>query len=199
MRIIADNHTWKGDYILEQWKVIPDTEGKLFISDTGRIMSHLRDEKILKTQIDSKGYKRLRVTINRQKKAYKVHRLVANAFIDNPENKPQVNHINGDKSDNRVCNLEWCTNIENCHHAIKNGLWDSVFASSKRENDARKKCIVAKNIDTGEEMIFRSIRDAELSIGSRHIVDVLKGRRLQAKGYSFEYMQGGDANVAEAK
>lgn len=82
----------------------------------------------MKGSADHKGY----LTVNLYQKTvevgkyvcknYKVHRLVAIAFIPNPENKAQINHINGLKSDNRVENLEWCTNYENRQHAIKTGL-----------------------------------------------------------------------------
>ena len=85
---------------------------------------------LLKPATDKKGYLRVGLMIDCKLQTKKVHRLVALSFIDNPENKPCVNHINGIKTDNRVENLEWCTYKENTQHAIKNGL----FAFSNSEN-----------------------------------------------------------------
>lgn len=79
-------------------------------------------EKILSTRINYKGYKCVSLRNNNRQKVFKVHRLIAIHFIPNPENKPQVNHKNGIKTDNRIENLEWCTNLENQKHARKNGL-----------------------------------------------------------------------------
>ena len=127
------------------------------------------------------------MTINRVKRTFRIHRLVAQYFVSNPDNKTQVNHIDGNKNNNRYDNLEWCSNAENAHHAIKTGLWESVIEGSRLENERRKKKVIAKNIYTNEVLNFDSISEAEKQIGTRHIVDVIKGKRKQAKGYEFEY------------
>lgn len=180
---------------MEQWKVVEGTDGALEVSNLGRVKSNLRDGRILKASKDSKGYLRLKVTIKRHARSYKVHRLVAQAFVPNLDNKPQVNHIDGDKTNNAACNLEWSTNYENAHHAIDNGLWQGVFDASHKTNTARRQPIEAINMSTGAILHFESIADAERALGTRHITDVLKGKRKQAKGYTFAYKEGGDAHV----
>lgn len=176
---------------MENWKVVEGTNGALEVSDCGRVKSNLRDGRILKPTRDKKGYLRLHVTIKRKRHSFKVHRLVAQAFVPNPESKPQVNHIDGNKENNSASNLEWVTNKENAHHAIKTGLFDSVREGAMRENESRKKRIVATEIATGDKTVYNSISEAERAIGTRHITDVLKGKRNKAAGYSFEYVKGG--------
>ena len=170
---------------MEMWKEIEGFDGKIFVSNRGRIKSELRNGTILKSQADRKGYHRVRVTVDQVKHTLKIHREVAKAFIPNPNNLSQVNHIDGNKSNNAVDNLEWVTNRENALHALSNGLWESFISGSIAENEKRKKRVIATNGDKTIE--FESVSSAERYFGSRHIVDVLKGRRSHCKGWRFRY------------
>lgn len=173
---------------MEIWRAIVDTKGFIEVSNEGRVRSLLTGKpRVLKTQPDKKGYHRIRVTIEREKMSYKVHREVAKAFISNPDNLPQVNHKDGNKDNNAVANLEWVTNMDNAQHAIKNGLWENVFEASRKTTEASRKPIVAYR--DGEAKPFRSISDAERYFDSRHICDVLKGKRQHVKGWSFKYAE----------
>ena len=109
------------------WKKIPGYS--LYeISNYGEIKTfnwkNMGKERIMNPALDQGGYLRTMLKRDSDGKIHtvKVHRLVAITFIDNPEDKPQVNHINGIRNDNRVSNLEWCTNKENIKHSFKIGL-----------------------------------------------------------------------------
>ena len=174
---------------METWRPIVGTKGFIEVSNEGRVRSLLRGSpKVLKPQIDNCGYQRIRVTIERTKMTYKVHREVAKAFINNPNNLPQVNHKDGNKTNNSISNLEWVSNKENAHHAIEHGLWDSVLEGARKENESRKIPILAYRIE-GEPCTryYESINEAERAIGTRHICAVLKGKRTHTKGWSFQY------------
>lgn len=103
----------------EVWKPIKEFESLYVVSSLGRISNH---RKILATQTLPKGYKTIAFKINQKVYNRLVHRLVAETFIDNPEGKPEVNHKDGDKSNNSISNLEWCTSSENKRHAMTTGL-----------------------------------------------------------------------------
>lgn len=113
---------------MEIWKTIEGFEN-YEISNLGSIKVNLKfrkyrsyQSKILNPPLDKDGYYRTAITKNGKRYMKTIHRLVALNFIENKENKPCVNHINGIKTDNRVENLEWCTVKENNIHAIKIGL-----------------------------------------------------------------------------
>ncbi len=115
---------------MEKWKSVIGYEGIYEISDLGRLRRILKprkyrpyQNKILNPCKDKNGYFRTVLTDNnKNRKSKRVNRIVAIAFIPNPDNKPCVNHKNGIKSDNRAVNLEWVTVSENNIHAIRNGL-----------------------------------------------------------------------------
>lgn len=93
------------------------------ITKEGKIISLKNNKRYeIKGYIDKYGYRRVLLHVNGTRLKFFVHRLVANKFITNPNNKPQVNHIDGNKLNNNVSNLEWCTPKENIQHAIKTGL-----------------------------------------------------------------------------
>lgn len=110
----------------EIWKDIAGYEGLYQVSEYGNVKSLYyqgkKREKILKPTEDDKGYLFVNLWKNRKSKSMKIHRLVAQVFISNFENKPQVNHIDGCKTNNCISNLEWCTKSENEKHAYKTGL-----------------------------------------------------------------------------
>jgi hypothetical protein len=177
---------------MEEWKDIVETQNCFSISNYGNIKNN-KTGRILKTVVNKKGYRDISLYFCDKKHRFRIHRLVAEYFIPKIEGKEQVNHIDGNKLNNRYDNLEWCTNYENVHHAIEHGLWKTVFEATKKENDRRKKKVLAHNIKTGETILLKSISEAEKTFNTRHINAVIKGKRKQAKGYWFEYASG-DAN-----
>lgn len=118
----------------EIWKDIKGYEGYYQVSNFGRVKSLARvvigknnrkydiKEKIVKSRIHQNGYLFVHLCKNGKKKHLSIHRLLAQAFIPNLENKPEVNHKDGNKENNRVENLEWATSKENVHHAFRTGL-----------------------------------------------------------------------------
>ncbi len=119
-------------------KPINNYEGLYSVTEDGSVFSHKRN-KFLASSSDGKGYRKINLSKNGSCKTIRIHKLVTNAFIPNPENKQCVNHINGIKDDNRVENLEWCTYSENIQHAFDTGL-----CKSDGENNNNSKLTIEK-------------------------------------------------------
>lgn len=108
---------------MEIWKDVKDYEGLYQVSNLGRIKSIPRNgtiklEKILKPSLSKDGYYKVSLNKNGKQTSFRLHRIVAIAFLENRENKPQVDHINTDRLDNRADNLRWCTFKENVNNPI---------------------------------------------------------------------------------
>ena len=156
----------------EIWKDINGFENKYQISNLGRVKSlnngkgFIR-ERILTNVLD-KGYLMVCLCKNSKPKNYRNHRLVAQAFIPNPLNKPQINHINGIRNDNRIENLEWCTGSENMIHAFKTGL--QVVPKGKENHMYGT---IPKNsklvLDTQTGIFFNSIKEAAKTFNINHV------------------------------
>lgn len=163
----------------------------------GKVFSK-RKNKYLKQVINKHGYCKVTLQKDNFRKTYSVHRLVAQAFIPNPDNKPQVNHINGNKLDNRVENLEWVTPKENINKAIEIGLFENVRVIQRKnaiENNLSKYHVLA-NEKTKKKVaqytksnelirIYESISEAsrQTNIVIQSISYVCNKKRKTAGGY----------------
>lgn len=115
-----------GKFVGEIWRWIRGYEGLYQVSNLGHVKSFQNGkEYMLKPKRCKKGYMDVTLCKNGKHKTFRLNRLVALAFVDNPENKPEVDHINTDKTNNRADNLCWVTRVENTARAIANGLYKS--------------------------------------------------------------------------
>ncbi|MEM7758018.1 MAG: NUMOD4 domain-containing protein [Cyanobacteria bacterium P01_A01_bin.40] len=115
----------------EDWSIIPEYS-KYQASNLGRIRN-AKTLKVLKPYLTNRGYHTVGFWVNNKKKRLLVHRLVAMTFIPNPEELPEVNHLNGCKTDNRVNNLKWSTGSDNVAHAYLIGLRRQKLSTTDKE------------------------------------------------------------------
>lgn len=168
----------------EEWRDIEGYEGYYQVSNLGRVKSldriitykdnrkFLKKGNVMTQTKDKEGYLTIGLSMNGKQKTFKVHRLVAMSFIPNGEKLPQVNHLNSLVYDNKVENLQWCSNKMNCIH--------------KTTKNFTKKIICH---ETGE--IFNTQREVgeKLPLSERTVGRYLDGTRKTAKGYTFSYIE----------
>ena len=174
---------------MEIWKDIPNYEGLYQVSNLGRVKSILFRNNIIEKKQNkilnihkSKRNGRMYVCLykNNIRKNCVVHRLVGNAFIPNPYNMPQINHIDGNPSNNKVENLEWCDANYNCKHAYENHL-----TNLKTINEKNKKAII-RNDNKIYDCAYSAAKDMNVSVSQ--IRNTLKKRQKTCIGYTFEYL-----------
>lgn len=125
--------------------------GYYSVSDDGRVYSLVYKRKVELKQSEHKGYRRVALSSRNKRKIYPVHRLVADAFVPNPHNKPFVNHIDGNRRNNHYTNLEWCTREENQKHSrevlgntgrgVKNSNWGNRVSKFYPSQELRNRLI----------------------------------------------------------
>lgn len=171
---------------MEIWREITENSNYL-ISNTGKIRRNGSDT--LHSMRDKKGYMVTDLYKNGLRSTKRVHRLVAEEFLPNPDNKPEINHIDGDKHNNYVSNLEWVTKKENCRHAWNNGLARPSYGMSGKKNpNGGRKGKPFKIVETGE--LFNTLTECEKAINgnNRHISECLNKKQKTHRGYHFEYV-----------
>lgn len=187
----------------EIWKDIEGYEGLYQVSNLGRVKSLPRKVvglnnviqnfkgKILKQHKDKKGYLRVALSKNNKIKLKQVHRLVAEAFIPNPENKPTVNHKFGIKSDNRVSQLEWNSYREQIKNAINIGLIDYSKLNYKEINkkviSKTRKPICQYDLNGNFIKQYVGVNEAQRQTGIYNISKCLTGKKSNVCGFIWKY------------
>ena len=174
-----------------QWKQIDGFN--YLVSNTGQIFSN-HTNRILKYHISKNGYVYVVLSKDGHFTTKRVHRLVAESFIPNPNNLPQVNHIDGNKSNNAVCNLEWVTAKENAAH-----FWSVLDNAEHRQHRIdgqhnaknHRKSTAKKVVRLTDNKVYNSIHDAAIENGTSTslISQVCKGKRHTTAGHSWAYIE----------
>lgn len=172
----------------EIWKDVEGFEGLYQISSRGRLKSfkQYKEGKILRLTNKKGGYFSFVLQgIGHARRSVRIHRLVATAFIPNPDNLPQVNHIDGNKQNNAVENLEWCTASENHRHALKQK--PEILQGMIRYNKYNRPRTVIQFSKYGRPICrFLSAKEAQLQTGicARNILQVANRTPFNPKGFT---------------
>lgn len=173
-------------FIREVWEDIDFTNGMYKASSKGRIKSTGKNKtqnKVLKDLITKKGYSEVCMCGKR----YRTHRIIAQVFIPNPNNLPQVNHIDGNKLNNCIDNLEWCTNEYNHKHKCEHGLNISPENSGRPKRKVEKINMYTNKVIETYDSIASAGRLNNLSAGN--IRQVCIGKRNHCGGYFWNFIE----------
>lgn len=169
---------------MEQWKPIDGYDGAYEVSTYGRVRSHkYKETRVLKLCPTRMGYLGVYLMYNHVRTTYRVSRLVAQAFIPNPEGKPEVDHIDTNILNNRVENLRWCTHKENYENKRTRRKMKAVAARKGTP-------IIQCSLDGKPIMVWLSVHEVHnvLGWGYSHIYRCLKGNANHAHGFNWKYL-----------
>ena len=152
-------------------KDIKGYEGLYAITEEGQVWSY-RAQKFLLPFTSTNGYLIVVLSLNGEQKHFRIHRLVAEAYIPNPLNKPEVNHLDENKTNNHVSNLEWATTKENIQHSARKGV---------RKNFSKIRCVETGAVYKSCSAAARAVNLHPYSINS-----VVNGKQKTAGGYHWE-------------
>ena len=162
---------------MEEWKDIKGYEGLYMVSNLGNVKSlgngNSRNknnckERIRKPTKNGSGYLQVQLYKDGIRKMHLVHRLVACAFIPNPQGLPEVNHLSEDKTDCRAENLEWCSHGYNQNYGTRNIRAGKSVSKANTNNPKRSKALIATNKVTRQTIEFPSAMEAERQLGINH-------------------------------
>lgn len=180
--------------MIEEWKEVSGFERFYLVSNTGRVKSMSKfkgtnfsvfcPEKEMKIRDNGLGYMIITLRNNSFIKRFYIHRLVAMLFISNPENKKEVNHKDGNKSNNDYSNLEWSTRLENEAHA-----WSTGLKTNKNEGNKRSKPVIQMSLDGTFIKEWPSISELSRQFGyaTGHISKCCKGKFSSMYGFKWAY------------